>query len=313
MTSSARFGEEPLLGATKYDDHTREDRQKHIQTPDAKDVPILKRIFSSTNATKSTKGGRNSNERNRGLAYSWGWNNNGQLGHNDVISRIKPQLIKRLGNFGGKKLSVKKVVCGSRCCIALTGRGSLFSWGRGDDGQLGHGDKNPQRQPRLVEAFAHKDITSVALRGSHAIALDSKGTVYTWGRGDDGQLGTGTRSELAPRKVRRLSHVHVCEVACGRMMTIAISSGPSSSEVYAWGCNDDGSTGHGVGVVNEYPKAIANLSDVEIQSISCGSRHTLLATKNGDLYTWGWGTDIFISIRSTSSRIFLFSHHRLFL
>eukprot|EP00939_MAST-03C_sp_MAST-3C-sp1_P000039 g39.t1 len=260
-----------------------------------KRVPILKRIFSNGTSTHKKNGrasdasGGRGRRRPRGLAYSWGWNNNGQLGHNDVIPRIKPGLIKRLGNFGGKKLSVRQIVCGSRCCMALTDKGSLFSWGRGDDGQLGHGDKNPQRQPRLVEAFAHKSITSVALRGSHAIALDSKGVVYSWGRGDDGQLGTGTRSELTPCKIRRLDHVKITEVACGRMMTIAIANAGPSYALYSWGCNDDGSTGHGMGIVNEYPKEIKTLTGISIRSISCGSRHTLVATEKGEMYSWGWG------------------------
>ena len=63
------------------------------KTP-SKKVPILERIFSNGTSSAYKKKGqlrrpsRGRERRPRGLAYSWGWNNNGQLGHNDVISRI---------------------------------------------------------------------------------------------------------------------------------------------------------------------------------------------------------------------------------
>jgi len=293
---------DPLL--TDDDDRKVDDvesKEEKISTPPP-GIPAKRSWFSTSKTIKSAI-------KIRGLAYSRGWNSNGQLGHNDVTSRIKPHLIERLANFGGKKLSVKKVVCGSRCCLAvrlylftyehrhihththtqLTEKGSLFSWGRGDDGQLGHGDKNPQRKPRLIEAFAHKSMTSVAARGSHAVAIDSRGGIYVWGKGEDGQLGTGTKMELTPRRIKQLDNVKVREVACGRMMTVAIALG-DKNEVYTWGCNDDGSTGHGQGVESaEFPKAVKTFSGMKIRNVSCGSRHTLVVNDRGQLYSFGWG------------------------
>ena len=53
-------------------------------------------------------------------------------------------------------------------------------------------------------------------------------------------------NELAPKKVRRLEGKVVSEVECGRMFSVAVVGGPEP-EVFSWGCNDDGSTGHGQG------------------------------------------------------------------
>ena len=275
---------EPLISSSKVDDDDDDVETKSKEMEGPPGIPTKRSWFSPSSSKK-----KRSDNVLRGLAYSWGWNSNGQLGHNDVTSRIKPHLISWLANFGGKKLSVKKVVCGSRCCLALTEMGSLFSWGRGDDGQLGHGDKNPQRRPRLIEAFAHKSMTSVAARGSHAVAIDSRGGIYSWGKGEDGQLGTGKKMELTPRRIKRLDNVTVREVACGRMMTVAIAVG-DKNEVYTWGCNDDGSTGHGQGVASaEFPKAVPKFSGMHIRHVSCGSRHTLVVNRSGKLYSFGWG------------------------
>jgi len=104
---------DPLL-ADDDDDRKVDDvesKEEKISTPPP-GIPAKRSWFSTSKTIKS-------DSKIRGLAYSWGWNSNGQLGHNDVTSRIKPHLIERLANFGGKKLSVKKVVCGSRCCLAV--------------------------------------------------------------------------------------------------------------------------------------------------------------------------------------------------
>lgn len=126
--------------------------------------------------------------------FTWGWNSNGQLGFIDLVSRIKPQRLKAFPS----RLQVSKVVCGSRFTVAMTSNGHLYSWGRGDDGQLGHGNLISEYVPRIIDALteAQVEVVDVAARGSHVLALCATGLVYTWGFGDEGQLGTGKRSVL---------------------------------------------------------------------------------------------------------------------
>ena len=42
--------------------------------------------------------------------------------------------------------------------IAVTCEGGVFTWGRGDQGQLGHGVLESCEQPRVVEALKGKNI-----------------------------------------------------------------------------------------------------------------------------------------------------------
>ena len=84
---------------------------------------------------------------------------------------------------------------------------SVFTWGRGEDGQLGLGDTNDQDLPVLVEALQGRSVEFIACGSGHTVVLTGDGKVYTWGRGDDGRLGHGDNGwKYVPRLV---------EVRCG--------------------------------------------------------------------------------------------------
>ena len=54
--------------------------------------------------------------------------------------------------------------------------------GYGEDGVLGVGESSTQgvNIPVEVTSLMKKGITKLALGSSHAMALDAKGTLYTW-------------------------------------------------------------------------------------------------------------------------------------
>lgn len=54
-------------------------------------------------------------------------------------------------NRGGRS-PVVEVATGEHHCFAKCADGSIFSWGRGDPGQLGHGDTEDQLVPKLIES-----------------------------------------------------------------------------------------------------------------------------------------------------------------
>ena len=51
---------------------------------------------------------------------------------------------------------------------------AVYTWGRGEDGQLGHGDTNDQSSPQLVEALQGKAIVQMACGSGHTIVLTSQ-------------------------------------------------------------------------------------------------------------------------------------------
>lgn len=78
----------------------------------------------------------------------------------------------------------------------------VFSWGEGDDGKLGHGNRLSLEKPRLIEALKSKRVRDIACGSSHSAAITSNGELYTWGLGEYGRLGHGdVVTQLKPKLV----------------------------------------------------------------------------------------------------------------
>jgi len=70
--------------------------------------------------------------------------------------------------------------------------------------------------------------------------------------------------------------------------------------VVAFGCNDDGQLGRGekrrlTGPIDDvsaahFPQQIEEIYALDIAAVSCGSRHTMVLTTKGEVYSWGWGS-----------------------
>lgn len=94
---------------------------------------------------------------------------------------------------------------------------ALWTWGRGEYGQLGCGDRASSWAPRQVEGLGKLVISGVALGTSHSAVLTQDGQVYTFGYGGDGRLGHGDdRDVLFPRQVQALAGKDVCQVRGAR-------------------------------------------------------------------------------------------------
>lgn len=74
-----------------------------------------------------------------GEIYACGESTNGRLGIGSVTGNVPTlRLIDSLSGIRVKKLAVHS---GGRHCLAVTTLGKLYSWGEGEDGKLGHGNK----------------------------------------------------------------------------------------------------------------------------------------------------------------------------
>ncbi|KAK6055055.1 hypothetical protein COOONC_07440 [Cooperia oncophora] len=71
----------------------------------------------------------------------------------------------------------------------VTDQGSLFTWGKGLDFQLGHGNKTERSEPHIL--FDPRDVKwkLVACGGNHTIGVSKDGRTFGWGRNDYAQCG----------------------------------------------------------------------------------------------------------------------------
>lgn len=75
----------------------------------------------------------------KGHVYSCGEATYGRLGLGPVTGNVSvPCLIESLKGYIIRKIAVHP---GGKHCLAVTTNGECFSWGEGEDGKLGHGDK----------------------------------------------------------------------------------------------------------------------------------------------------------------------------
>jgi alpha-tubulin suppressor-like RCC1 family protein len=168
--------------------------------------------------------------------------------------------------------------------MLLTSEGDVWTWGYGDNGQLGHGNTDNQRVPKRVDDLT--DVTDIAAGKDHSLAVGEGGVVYTWGRNEFGQLGLGDHGEgtdrLVPTLVDGVSGV--VAVAGGAYHSLALSR---NGTVMACGWNITGQLGLGNTDDRDMFTVVAVLSGVV--DIDAGGFHSLAVTCEGEVWTWGRG------------------------
>ena len=138
----------------------------------------------------------------------------GRLGIGGTESVNQPTLLESLQHVCIKQVAVNS---GGKHCLALSIEGDVYSWGEGDDGKLGHGNKNSVDRPRVIEALRGRDVVGISCGGSHSAAITAAGELYTWGKGRYGRLGHGdSEDQFKPKMVEALRGFSVVDVACGK-------------------------------------------------------------------------------------------------
>ena len=130
-----------------------------------------------------------------GKVYTWGYNYDGQLGDGTTTNSVLPICISDKENeLKGKR--IVNISAGYGHTVAIDEEGKVYTWGGNYYGQLGDGTKNDSKVPICISdkenELKGKKIISISAGGSHTVALDEEGKVYTWGGNYVGQLGDGT-------------------------------------------------------------------------------------------------------------------------
>jgi alpha-tubulin suppressor-like RCC1 family protein len=125
-----------------------------------------------------------------GTLWAWGINADGNLGLNDRTSRNSPVQVGSLSDWKGIAASGAGGV-GQEHTIAIKTNGTLWAWGTNADGQLGLGDITHRSSPIQIGALTNWSSIAKS-HGDHSLAIKTDGTLWSWGRNDDGRLGDGT-------------------------------------------------------------------------------------------------------------------------
>ncbi|CAK8993706.1 E3 ubiquitin-protein ligase HERC2 (HECT domain and RCC1-like domain-containing protein 2) (HECT-type E3 ubiquitin transferase HERC2) [Durusdinium trenchii] len=216
-----------------------------------------------------------------GELYTWGHGKDGQLGHGDLKDVHMPRAVRSL-----QSKVVRSVSCGEHHVGAVSEVGILYTWGRGQNGRLGHGGHENELLPKPVETMSGHAVGLVACGEFHtACILQSTPHVYSWGLGLSGRLGHGDEQDRqTPAFVEALTGMQVSTIACGGHHTAAVGD---HWQVMTWGGGAFGKLGHGNRLAQSTPKVVVALQGQRVTQVSLGPHHSAALTQKGEVYTWG--------------------------
>jgi alpha-tubulin suppressor-like RCC1 family protein len=171
--------------------------------------------------------------KNDGSLWTWGFNGYGQLGNGTQTSVCTPISV------GGNDW--KQVACGLDHIAAIKNDGTLWTWGRNDYGQLGVNDTATRLTPVTVPSSTNT-WKQVSCGYYHTVAIKIDGTLWVWGRGSSGQLGTNNLTTVCTPVQTYIGGSNWKQVSCGQATTAAVKVDGSA---WLWGQNTFGNLGGG--------------------------------------------------------------------
>ncbi|XP_035762979.1 secretion-regulating guanine nucleotide exchange factor isoform X3 [Neolamprologus brichardi] len=179
-----------------------------------------------------------------------------------------------------------RVTAGSAHCVCLTGDGDLFLWGSNKHGQLTTTEPFLSSPTLLKRSLLDGEkVINVWSGWTHNVAQTESGRVFTWGRGNYGQLGRqisasedteqqpagpaaqgGTQEVGLPAEVENLCGA--TQICCGSEHNLATVGG----SLFSWGWNEHGMCGDGLQADVFHPQLVPGLRPV---LIGCGAGHSM--------------------------------------
>ena len=261
-------------------------------------VPRAIRAFMELTVTQVAAGAHHSLAlTTTGDVFTWGWGCNGALGHGHEGNQSEPKKVRGLANMIA-------IAGGNGCSLAIQEGGSLYRWGgtRKLPGLpapplwgVSHGPLTPFEVPTVVGAV---DVTTGEY---HDLVLTRKGTVLV--RRDWPSPGSpmGIADTNVPGDAFTVLPGLRCvvDIGAGKQHSIALTA---TGRVYTWG--KELATGlHVDGTCYDAPGTYqvdwlvptqvtgGGIGDAVVVQVAAGSDHSMAVTAEGDLYTWGKGTE----------------------
>lgn len=169
---------------------------------------------------------------------------------------------------------------GDNHSLALTSTGILYGWGtyRDENGRKKWSKQEVQKFP--VKLSAPIGIIKIKSGGDYSMAIGEDNVLYSWGCGDQGQLGRkATKDVLKIKKVNL--KVKVEDVFCGTYHAFAVER--RTKKVFGWGQNGKGQLGTGDCENQIVPLKINEFSNKKIVRMSCGMHHTIAISESGKM------------------------------
>ena len=209
----------------------------HNQTHDSANISSPTQIGSDTNwngAQYTFKYGRifGAAIKTDGTLWTWGQNDGGKLGHN------QPENIRHSSPTQIPGTSWSLVTAGNENCGAIRTDGTLWMWGKGDNGCLGYNDRDDRSSPTQIPGTTWRSISAMK---EVSAGTKTDGTLWMWGYNDYGALGQNNRTKYSsPVQVPGTNWSKITGTGTGVVAT------KTDGTMWAWGYGDVGNSVGGV-------------------------------------------------------------------
>uniref|UniRef100_A0A8C7JPW0 Alsin Rho guanine nucleotide exchange factor ALS2 n=1 Tax=Oncorhynchus kisutch TaxID=8019 RepID=A0A8C7JPW0_ONCKI len=145
-----------------------------------------------------------------------------------LLSQVSPRLLRRASRPKVRAVPLTPVGGLPEAGELLPSlQTEVWSWGRGEEGQLGHGDNLPRSvlQPLCIKCLSSKEVVLVAAGAHHSLALTAQSQVFSWGSNSSGQLGHMACPTTIPRLAKLSEGIRVWDVGAGAQHTLLLADG----------------------------------------------------------------------------------------
>lgn len=230
----------------------------------------------------------------------WGRNDRGQLGLGN-LERIGDDEVPNAVPPVDLGEAAIQVTAGYAHTCALTESGRVFCWGVGEFGILGHGDTVDIGDDEVPASAGPVPLAANAIQVAagffHTCALVGGGSVYCWGVGQSGQLGTGSTENVGDDETPASQDPidlggPAVYIASAEDHTCAVLEGGG---VICWGLGEYGQLGQGntenVGD-DETPGSVGPIDvGAAVERVATGLGHSCALTVAGEVRCWGSNGD----------------------
>jgi alpha-tubulin suppressor-like RCC1 family protein len=224
-----------------------------------------------------------------GSLWVWGVNSNGKLGTNNITNTPTPVTTFTGGN------NWKFVSCGDTNTAAIKTDGSLWVWGGNGSGQLGTNDSSTRSTP--VTTFAGgNNWKQVSCGYDHTAAIKTDGSLWVWGSGSNGRLGTNDiTGRLTP----------VTTFAGGnnwKQIKTHIGSAAIKNDGSLWAWGPWGILGNEL-VQDKSTPVTTFAGGNDWKQVSTHTYNTAAIKTDGSLWVWGFGAQGVLGTNNSSTRV----------
>lgn len=178
------------------------------------------------------------------------------------------------------QICARKLALGTEHAVLLSADGTVYTWGSGSHGQLGHGSVESQPEPLAVEGLRGLPMKDVAAGGWHSVCI-SAGCAVVPTRQEAAVTQEGEGSEVFisiqafPALLDLPEESEMKKMSCGSRHTAAVTC---AGDLYTWGWGDYGQLGHGAPQSSDQPLHVEYFTKegLCVLDVVCGSWNTFV-------------------------------------